>query len=517
MSHNIVLLLGILICFSIFDIRAEITISAVDYIRIVNYLYRYGYLMTRFPWLPGSFSNAIEEFQRRAYLPPTGRLNRETLDMINRKRCGVPDVIRLVVTSSRTKRYVLDDTRWKYTNLTYCVRTYPLAPDTTHDGVDRVLAKAFKIWSDVSSLTFTQLPHCNVDIVIQFDSGYHGDRAPFDGKGNTLAHAYFPGDSKRGLNGDVHFDDDEPWTTEGNVPNREDIFCVGVHEIGHSLGLQHSREKGAIMWPWVRQCTDNPLTQDDINGIQALYGPPQRLTTTTPSPPTRTTTPTAHLDPDICSGRIDSVTLGADGKLYGFRGNYVYLFGSRGIVDGYPRVISSVFPDAPSSVDTSVTLTLATGGRGPKTTYTYLFTGNVTYIYTYDVALATFRFYRGPVLFSEVLHLPTRRLDAAFYLNNDNTCYFTRGKVYWKMTIDKRGGTRVSSPRQLSNLALLNGIPVFRTAVRMRTDLIYFFHNTTYFRLEGAGRKRRLVGPLDTAYRWFRCRRPSLYQIGLFP
>ena len=52
----------------------------------------------------------------------------------------------------------------------------------------------------------------------------------------------------------------------------ENLFCTAVHEIGHSLGLRHTRKKGAVMWPWAQACKENPLSHDDIMGIQALYG-----------------------------------------------------------------------------------------------------------------------------------------------------------------------------------------------------------------------------------------------------
>ena len=47
------------------------------------------------------------------------------------------------------------------------------------------IARAFKIWSDVADLTFTEVTASgNVDIDISFETGDHGDGGAFDGPCN---------------------------------------------------------------------------------------------------------------------------------------------------------------------------------------------------------------------------------------------------------------------------------------------------------------------------------------------
>ncbi len=117
--------------------------------------------------------------------------------------------------------------------------------------------------------------------------GHHG----IDGAGNTLAHAFFPpGGGNLGLGGDVHMDNGENWASAGF------FLEVFLHELGHGLGLGHEDTVFSAAVPSAFNA--NPpagtalpimcatcfhqgspgfadggfLYQDDINGLQNLYG-----------------------------------------------------------------------------------------------------------------------------------------------------------------------------------------------------------------------------------------------------
>lgn len=137
--------------------------------------------------------------------------------------------------------------------------------------VEEQVIKAFQKWENVSTLKFTKDKDPNSDIIVKFRSGEHGDGYPFDGPGGTLAHGFYPLNNQ-GFAGDVHFDDEETWILKEEETGT-DFFWTALHEIGHALGLEHSRSRNAIMYPFYTGFKENlELDADDIAGIQFLYG-----------------------------------------------------------------------------------------------------------------------------------------------------------------------------------------------------------------------------------------------------
>ncbi|XP_068768436.1 matrix metalloproteinase-9 [Struthio camelus] len=167
-----------------------------------SYLLRFGYTTeaeARTSSKHVSLAKALRKMQKQLGLEETGQLDASTLEAMRAPRCGVPDVGSFLTFQG--------DLKWDHMDLTYRVMNY--SPDLDRAVIDDAFKRAFKVWSDVTPLTFTQIYSGEADIMIMFGTQEHGDGYPFDGKDGLLAHAFPPG---RGVQGDAHFDDDEFWT-----------------------------------------------------------------------------------------------------------------------------------------------------------------------------------------------------------------------------------------------------------------------------------------------------------------
>ncbi|XP_071965060.1 collagenase 3-like [Antedon mediterranea] len=266
-----------------------------------------------------TFQIAVKRMQEFSGLKQTGEVNDETYELMRSARCGFPDVIRLEDDGGEgsgdegiAPEEFKTGRKWKKTVLTYRISAY--TKDLPPEVVDDALRRAFQVWSDVTPLVFIKEDSGKVDIEVSFTGLRHTDRFYFDGKGGTLAHAFQPtgwGD----LDGDVHFDDSETYTVESKKGTN--LFQVAAHEIGHALGLSHSKDSSALMAPYYKgYIAAYRLPIDDVMGIQSLYGKNS-------NPPNPKPTYTVK-EPDACSKEFDAL-LNMGDLLCAFREDKLWL------------------------------------------------------------------------------------------------------------------------------------------------------------------------------------------------
>ncbi|GFQ03112.1 metalloendoproteinase 1 [Phtheirospermum japonicum] len=194
-----------------------------------------------------TLEQAIKKYQDFYKINVTGILDSQTVTSMLQPRCGVADILNNHNAWPPEKR-----------NLTVSLN------DTRGDAYDPV-KNALARWANVSTFNFTFTDDFqSSDVKMSFQRRNHGDGAPFDGPGGFLAHAFLP---PRGI---LHFDVEENWTTYAQK-GQIDMQTVALHELGHVLGLAHSQDPNAVMFPSIARGVKKDLNSDDIDGIRALY------------------------------------------------------------------------------------------------------------------------------------------------------------------------------------------------------------------------------------------------------
>ncbi|XP_053375435.1 matrix metalloproteinase-2-like [Mercenaria mercenaria] len=393
-------------------------------------------------------------------IPETGVVDRRTLELIKKPRCGVKDDMGPEsLTRHRRKRYVTAPSKWEKSGLTY--RIINMTPDLSADKVRRIIKNAFKVWSDVTSLTFSETLNSDADILIQFAEGYHHDGYPFDGQGSVLAHAFFPGDDR---GGDTHFDDAEHWTF--NSSEGVDLFMVAAHEFGHALGLAHSSNTDALMYPWYQGYVDGfKLPYDDVAGIQTLYGskgdgrlpprpdPPTRRPPVTPDPRDRdrdrdrndgyTVNPRpTPKRPDYavnpCSHSIDAITV-IRKEVFIFIGSQFWRLGSNGM-SSTPTQINQFWYDLPE--DGIDALYERTDGK------IVFFKGDRFWMFSSNHMVSNFP-KEGRRLTELGIDKEVKKIDAVYVWAYNKRTYLVTGDMYWKLN-SKDDYIEYDYPRDMS-------------------------------------------------------------------
>ncbi len=200
--------------------------------------------------------------------------------------------------------------QWGKTNISYY---FINNTEKINGNIERDLVRAaFALWADETPLAFNEVSaSAQADILIGWAESEHGDGDPFDGPGDVLAHASYPNpyDDRQVF---LHFDDAERWVNSDS--QNVDLLTVAAHEIGHNLGLDHSNDRNALMYPSY-SAPHRFLGNDDIAGIQSLYGLASEPANAPEAPPQGATPPPSadqDSDKDGISNEEEVLRTGTD-------------------------------------------------------------------------------------------------------------------------------------------------------------------------------------------------------------
>uniref|UniRef100_A0A0K8T5Z3 Peptidase metallopeptidase domain-containing protein n=1 Tax=Lygus hesperus TaxID=30085 RepID=A0A0K8T5Z3_LYGHE len=512
----------------------------------ISYLTQFGYLPeadreTGFLRTESQLRESIKNLQRFGNIPATGDIDDDTLELMSRPRCGIQDIPNFY--KRRRRRFAVHGQKWHTTNLSWSLRTKNFNNSSLDYGRLRAdLHRALQLWARHSRLTFAEVNSDNADILVYFEKGFHGDGYPFDGQGQVLAHAFFPGG---GRGGDVHFDIEEPWQLTGDEENGNgvNLFVVAAHEFGHSLGLSHSSVADSLMYPWYNSNNDLSgefdLSDDDRYGIQQIYGAKDRLwgkntgdkpvhrwplrpptlapprgwdpqvpvtekprTTTTTTTPTTTTTRrttttaspwgTDSERPDTCNTAYDAVSI-IRKEVYIFKGKYIWRLGNRGLYAGYPALTTRLWNNLPASL----TRVDAVYERLDKKIV--FFIGRQVYVFHGTNPLEGY-----PKQLTD-LGLPRSvdKIDAAMVWGYNSRTYLFSGTMYWKFDEDEQR-VELDYPRDMGNIWKGVGYNI-DAAFQWKDGNVYFFKGKGFWKFNDRTMSVENKKPLQSSHFWMGC------------
>ncbi|KAJ8275889.1 hypothetical protein COCON_G00076410 [Conger conger] len=405
-------------------------------------------------------SEKLSEMQRFFRLKVTGILDSDTLQMMNKPRCGVPDVSQYTTFHGNLK--------WPTNKLTYRIENY--TPDLSVSEVDTAIEKALQVWARVTPLHFNRIYSGIADIMISFGSRAHGDSYPFDGPDGTLAHAFAP---SPGIGGNAHFDDDETFTFQSS--HGYNLFLVAAHEFGHSMGLSHSKDPGALMYPVYSYRDPNrfSLSRDDVDGIQSLYG----------QNPVKPVGPEPPKTPDACDPNLvlDAIATLRGEQMF-FKGRFFWrnFPQSRKAVQ---TLIKNIWPDVPDNLDAAY--------ESRETDRVYLFKGRQVWALSgYDIVSSYPR-----SISSMGLPDTVKKITAALYEVHSGKTLFFVDKYYYSYDEASQRVDR-GFPKLVEDE--FQGMIGEVTAAFEFEGYSYLFHESRMF--EFNSRSKRFYRELRTSY-----------------
>ncbi|XP_069768222.1 matrix metalloproteinase-28 isoform X6 [Narcine bancroftii] len=322
-------------------------------------------------------------------------------------------------------------------------------------------------------------------------------------QGGALAHAFFP------RRGEAHFDNDERWSL--NQGKGRNLFIVTAHEIGHTLGLEHSPVKNALMSPFYKKLGRNfILNWDDKMSIQKLYAWSVIFLLSLPGKPvhqprvqlladllTSFQNPAEHADPgksqgkhlqpSYCRTHFDTLTKDMKQNIYIFRGADYWKLSRDGSSRG-PMSLQKSWPDLPAAIEAAAV--------SEKEGKFYFFRGGRCWRYM-DNQLD-----QGYPMKVKKMGLP-RHPDAAFYYPPLSHLVIFKGSKYFVLN-EETMKVEQYYPRTLGDW---RGIPVGINGVFTWNDKrTYFFKDEMFWKFDNSRLKVLGRGKWAEDLGWTGCR-----------
>lgn len=219
--------------------------------------------LTEFGFLPERSDNhtlvdrtaALRNLQAELGLPQTGVYDAQVAAVISTPRCGrAPSW-----GTRRWRRHATLGSRWRLATLSYRITKY--SKDLPRAAVDAAWSWAIGEVSRVTRLQFAEAPPESTrwNLEIRFEENDHGCGHSFGPL--ALAHAMAPLDG-----GDIHVNDSYDFTVYS-------LNYVFLHELCHALGVAHTTELDAVMYPVYRDAFSGKslFHSDDLRVLHLLY------------------------------------------------------------------------------------------------------------------------------------------------------------------------------------------------------------------------------------------------------
>jgi hypothetical protein len=173
---------------------------------------------------------------------------------------------------------------WQETTIHYSINTSTIPTGLNVEDVVSAIQQAFEAWATASGSTITfvydgetteaDAQNDGVNVVYWVASWPPPERP--DLANNVIANTRTYVDTTGRLQGaDIQFNGQyTSWSTSsGGESGKHDVQSAATHEVGHFIGIDHSDDPSATMYPYIpaAEIQKRTLEQDDIDAVTFLY------------------------------------------------------------------------------------------------------------------------------------------------------------------------------------------------------------------------------------------------------